>query len=78
MSEMQKELSMNFPFFEPQSSPTSKNMGFTQPIHQPQQPKPQIFDNNFQIPPSGDEEINILNGKSFRFIKKIIKIFFSF
>lgn len=67
MSEMQKELSMNFPFFEPQSSPISKNPAFNPSFHS-NQSKPPILNNEFQIPPSGDEEINILNGKSFRIL----------
>lgn len=70
MQEMQKELSMNFPFFEPQPQPQNQN------YYQQQQPgyynQPQVQGQQdsyhkqdiFQKPSSGEDEIKVLNRNS--------------
>lgn len=74
MQEMQKELSMNFPFYEPQNSPKAiPSYQMSQPQPQPNQnsyqPQPiQPLKNDFEKPSSGEDEINMLNSKSMSLI----------
>jgi len=70
MQEMQKELSNNFPFYEPQNNPQGQNF-YQQPPYYGQQPNPipHVQDNFhkqdiFPKPSSGEDEIKVLNKNS--------------
>lgn len=74
MQEMQKELSSNFPFYEPQNNAQPLPQSYNQPSYNSpiSNPNPKPVTDNFQNLIKGDEEISTLNKNSIKILVSII------